>query len=66
MDRSEKAGHFDQQDGDPEGWWEGPPAFDPHDSGPGGPRRAQARLGADLRGRLPTGVIRLPAQEVSA
>ena len=42
------------------------PAFDSVYPRPGGPGCAQTHSGTDFRGRLPTGVVRLPAEEVSA
>ena len=41
-------------------------AFDSIDSGPGGPGSIEADPGTDLRGRVSTGVVWLPAEEVSA
>ena len=52
--------------GDTEGRRQDAPAFDSIDPGPGGPGGAEADPGTDLRGGLPTGVVWLPAEEVSA
>ena len=45
---------------------ESAPAFDSICSGPGGPGSVEADPGTDLRGRFSTGVVWLPAEEVSA
>ena len=51
------------EEGDPEGRrQESPRARDSLDPGPRGPGCAEAHPGADLRGRLPTGVVWLPAE----
>src|SRR6266852_2172786 len=44
----------------------GSPAFDSVHSRPGGQGCAQTHPGTDFRSRLSTGVVRLPAEEVSA
>ena len=52
---------------DPEGERpQGPHPLDPCDPRPRGPRRTQVPLGAHLRGRLPTGVVWVPAEAVCA
>jgi len=45
---------------------QGQTPFDSRDPRPRGPRRTQVPLGAHLRGRLPTGVVWVPAEAVCA
>ena len=52
--------------GNPEGWRQGPRPFDSCDPRPGGAGCAQAHIGTDLRGRLPTGFVRIPSQAYRA
>jgi hypothetical protein len=54
-------------DGDSEGEWpQGQTPVDSRDPRPRGPRSTQVPLGAHLRGRLPTGLVWVPAEAVSA
>src|SRR5262245_58283810 len=50
----------------PESGWKDSPAVDSVDPRSRGPGCAQTHPGTDFRGGLPTGVLRLPAEEVSA
>jgi hypothetical protein len=53
--------------GDSEGRWpQGQTPLDPCHPRPRGPGGAQMPPGAHLRGRLPTGVVRVPPEEVRA
>src|SRR5712664_1044398 len=52
--------------GNTEGRGQSPRSFDSGDSGSGGARGAQAHIGADLRGRLPTGIVWISSQADSS
>ena len=52
--------------GNTEGWGQSPRPFDSRDQGSRGARCAQAHIGADLRGRLPTGIVWISSQADSS